>query len=305
MPLPSWITTTPGPPTVSGRPGAEVWQGDIRHDPILSWSGVSSRRCLRRCDATRPAVFRPLTALSTMIPCPPIRRRSLDLGSQARRHPETTAVIMGGSGETLSYREMNDGSNRFARLLRHRGLRTAGTWPFSWRTTSAIWSWRGGPSAQGSTTRPSTATFAAARSSTSSTTAAPPRSSRRRPWPRPSAALDLGRVPVRLVVGGALPGFDSYESAAAPFEPSPPRTTNPRDGRCSTRRARPASPKVCARPCRHRPRSTHGGPGPDRLRLGLRRRRARIRLPVAGAPLPFGTARLLACRCSAWGRPWW
>jgi fatty-acyl-CoA synthase len=47
----------------------------------------------------------------------------LYLGSQAAAQPDATAVIMGGSGETLTYREVDERSNQLAQLLYQRGLR--------------------------------------------------------------------------------------------------------------------------------------------------------------------------------------
>ena len=40
----------------------------------------------------------------------------------ARSTPDRPAVIMGGSGEVVTYAEMDEASNRFAQLLRARGL---------------------------------------------------------------------------------------------------------------------------------------------------------------------------------------
>ncbi|HUI03642.1 MAG TPA: acyl-CoA synthetase [Acidimicrobiales bacterium] len=48
----------------------------------------------------------------------------LDLGAQARLHPRAPALIMGGSGTVVSYRDLDEGSNRLAQLLRHHGLAT-------------------------------------------------------------------------------------------------------------------------------------------------------------------------------------
>jgi len=43
-------------------------------------------------------------------------------GTVARRTPDKPAVIMAATGETLSYRQLDERSNQFAHLLRHRGL---------------------------------------------------------------------------------------------------------------------------------------------------------------------------------------
>mgnify|MGYP003337141628 CR=1 FL=1 len=44
-------------------------------------------------------------------------------GKTARSHPDRAAVIMAGTGETISYGELEARSNRLAHLLRARGLR--------------------------------------------------------------------------------------------------------------------------------------------------------------------------------------
>ena len=47
-------------------------------------------------------------------------------GTYAAERPNVPAVIMAGSGETLTWRELDDASNRLAQLLRARGLAHAG-----------------------------------------------------------------------------------------------------------------------------------------------------------------------------------
>jgi long-chain acyl-CoA synthetase len=47
----------------------------------------------------------------------------MHLSTLAATHGDKPAVIMGGSGETLSFRELEDRSNRIAQLFRSRGLR--------------------------------------------------------------------------------------------------------------------------------------------------------------------------------------
>ena len=43
--------------------------------------------------------------------------------THAAARPDHPAIVMAGSGETVSYRQMDDTANRFARLLRAKGLR--------------------------------------------------------------------------------------------------------------------------------------------------------------------------------------
>ena len=46
----------------------------------------------------------------------------LSLGGQAAKWPDHVAVIMGTSGETVTFRELDERSNRCAHLLRSRGI---------------------------------------------------------------------------------------------------------------------------------------------------------------------------------------
>jgi fatty-acyl-CoA synthase len=146
---------------------------------------------------------------------------SLDLGSQARRQPEATAVIMGSSGQTLSYRQVNDGSNRFARLLRDRGLRTGGHVAFlmenNIRYLEVAWgAQRSGLhyTALNSHLRSSEVQYILDDCGATALVTTPAMADA-------VARLDLARVPVRLVIDGPLPGFDDYASSVAPFEPRP------------------------------------------------------------------------------------
>ena len=41
----------------------------------------------------------------------------------ARTRPDTLAMLIADTGETMTYRELDEGSNRVAQLLRSRGLR--------------------------------------------------------------------------------------------------------------------------------------------------------------------------------------
>jgi acyl-CoA synthetase (AMP-forming)/AMP-acid ligase II len=43
-------------------------------------------------------------------------------GAHAKTHPDKPAVIMGGSGEVITYRQLDEGSNRCAQLFRAQGL---------------------------------------------------------------------------------------------------------------------------------------------------------------------------------------
>jgi len=143
----------------------------------------------------------------------------LDLGSRAAVQPEAPAVVMGGSGETLSYRQLDERANRLARLLRARGLaegdHIALIMDNDARFLEVAWA------AQRSGLYYTAlnhhllagevqyilddcgATVVVAGAAQSAVV----------------AGLDLSAVPVRLSVGGAIEGFERYEDEVGAFEP--------------------------------------------------------------------------------------
>ena len=107
------------------------------------------------------------------------------------------------------------------------------------------------------------------------------------------SGLDLSRISVRLSVGGPLAGFSRYEAAVSTFEAraGPRRVRRARDallvGDDGTAQGGPQG----ASPYPHGRRV--GGPGADRPGHGATRRRGRVGLPVTGAAVPLGAARVL------------
>jgi len=146
---------------------------------------------------------------------------SLDLGSQARRHPDVTAIVMGGTGESLSYREVDAGSKRFARLLRAEGVTTGGHVAFlmenNLRYIELAWgAQRSGLyyTALNNHLRTSEVQYILDDCGATALVTTPAMAD-------VVSTLDLDHVPIRLVVGGPLPGFEDYESSAQRFDPTP------------------------------------------------------------------------------------
>jgi long-chain acyl-CoA synthetase len=146
---------------------------------------------------------------------------ALDLGRQAGLRPDATAVVMGGTGESLSYSEVDAGSNRFARLLRARGLATGGHVAFlmenNIRYLELAWgAQRSGLyyTALNNHLRSTEVQYILDDSGATVLVTTPAMAD-------VVAHLDLSRVPIRLVVNGTLEGFDSYESSTRSLDPSP------------------------------------------------------------------------------------
>ncbi len=139
----------------------------------------------------------------------------LDLGSQAARQPDHPAVIMGTSGQVVTYRDLDQGANRLAQLLRHRGLRPgdhiAILMENSARYLEVTWAaQRTGLfyTALNSHLRRAEIQYILDDSGASVLVASANLAAE-------VAALDLTRVTTLLSVGGPLEGFESYELALA------------------------------------------------------------------------------------------
>ena len=146
-------------------------------------------------------------------------------GTWAATTPDKPALVMAGSGRTLTYAELDDRSLRLARHLQARGLARATSSRCSATTPPRPTRSTGRRCARASTSPPSTTTCPRTRRPTSSTTAAPRRWSSPAAKRRPGAgALDVD-VAERLVFGaGAGPGLEGYGDyeaalAAAGTEP--------------------------------------------------------------------------------------
>jgi fatty-acyl-CoA synthase len=128
---------------------------------------------------------------------------------------------MGASGEVLTYRQVDERSNRLAHLLRHEGLvprdhiailmeNNAEYLPVAWaaQRTGLYYT------ALNSHLRSAEVQYILDDCGATALVATPAMA-------EAVARLDLTRVPLRLVVGGSLPGFTPYEQAVSGFEPTP------------------------------------------------------------------------------------
>jgi acyl-CoA synthetase (AMP-forming)/AMP-acid ligase II len=138
-------------------------------------------------------------------------------GAHAKTNPDKPAVIMGASGEVVTYGQLDDGSNRLAQLLRSRGVEQGDSIAICMENNAAYLQ----------------ATWAGQRSGLYYTAA----SSRLTPGEleyivndcgaqafitsydkRDLAAAIADKIPnvhTRLMIGGVIDGFESYEEAVA------------------------------------------------------------------------------------------
>ncbi|MVZ99561.1 AMP-binding protein [Actinomadura sp. LD22] len=143
----------------------------------------------------------------------------MHLGQVAAQTPDKPAVIMAGSGRVLTFRELNDASNRLARLLHAEGLRPGDHIAFMLENhplyLAIAWAaQRSGLyyTAISSRLQPEELAYIVGNCEAKAfiTSAA-----------MEAAAQDPPDVPLRLMLGGTAPGYDSYEErvAAHPAEP--------------------------------------------------------------------------------------
>ena len=144
----------------------------------------------------------------------------LDLASRARERPDAPAVVMG-AGEVLSYREIDERSNRVARLLRHEGFALGDHIAILMGNSAAFLevAWAAQRSglyytALNSHLRSAEVHYILDDCGATALVTTPAMAD-------VVSSLDLARVPVRLSIGGELPGFSPYEAAVAGFSPAP------------------------------------------------------------------------------------
>ena len=94
------------------RPGRGL-QGEEERGGFVHAGMVPVRRPAIRRESDRAVPAGQNLAVPTT-PEPP-----LELAARARERPDAPAVVMGSSGEVLTYRQVDEASNRLAHLLRH------------------------------------------------------------------------------------------------------------------------------------------------------------------------------------------
>ena len=144
-------------------------------------------------------------------------------GVQAERHPDKPAYVLGGSGEAVTYRHLDEGSNRLAHLLRHRGLDTGDSLAI-WMGNEPLFlqaAWAAQRSGLYYTAVSALLTPAEVAHIVEDCGARALVTSH----DKAAEAADLvSRVPAlgtRLMAGGAVEAFESYEEAVAVMPPGP------------------------------------------------------------------------------------
>jgi long-chain acyl-CoA synthetase len=151
------------------------------------------------------------------------------LGAQAEARPDAVALIMGSSGETVTYGELDRRSNRLAHLLHDRGLRPGGHIAILMenhpRYLEVAWAaQRTGLyyTALNSHLRTGEIQYILDDCGATALVAS-------RTLATEVAALDLSCIPIRLAVGGELAGFEPYEASTDAM------ASTPVDGECEGR----------------------------------------------------------------------
>ena len=145
----------------------------------------------------------------------------LDLAGRAAEQPDVPAVIMGAGGQVLSYRDIDERSNRLARLLRAEGLGIGDHLAILMENCATYLevAWAAQRSglyytALNSHLRSAEVQYILDDCGATALVTTPEMAG-------VVSGLDLSRIAVRLSVGGFLPGFDDYEAAVAACEAGP------------------------------------------------------------------------------------
>jgi long-chain acyl-CoA synthetase len=144
----------------------------------------------------------------------------LDLPSQAAKRGDAPAVVMG-DGEVVTYRQLDEGSNRLANLLRSAGFERGDHIAILMENNASYLevAWAAQRSglyytAMNSHLRQSEVQYILDDCGARALVTTPAMAD-------VVLSLDLSKIGVRLSVGGVLLGFDSYEDAVAPHPSTP------------------------------------------------------------------------------------
>jgi len=154
-------------------------------------------------------------------PVPDDQPPPLDLGSRAAAQPDAPALVMGHSGESVTYAQLDAASNRVARLLRARGLQPGDHIAILMENNPRFLEVAWGAQRTGlyytalnSHLRSGEVQYILDDCGATVLVTSPAMA-------EAVSGLDLARVPARLVVGGALAGFERYEEAVGGFAGTP------------------------------------------------------------------------------------
>ena len=191
-PSPTTVHLLDGPPGYPDLPVSDAVPGARRR------SGVPAGRLVYTPPPMEPA---------SQLPTP-------HLGARAADHPDRPAVVMSGIRHVTTYGQLDERSNRLAHAFRAAGLRPGDHLALMMANGSRSWRRPGGPAFGPLLHGPQQPS--------------PPHRGPVHPgrlrghvlrghhpaWPDVAGPLDLGQVPIRLVVGGTLEGFASYETSS-------------------------------------------------------------------------------------------
>ncbi len=141
----------------------------------------------------------------------------------AARTPDKPAIIMGSSGATVTYRELDEGSNRFAQLLRAQGLRPGDGIAFFLENHPRFYElvWAAQRSGLYYTAISSRLTAPEIDYIVNDCGAKVIVTTHAKADVAAALVDAMPRVERRLMIDGAIPGWESYEAAVAAFPPTP------------------------------------------------------------------------------------
>jgi long-chain acyl-CoA synthetase len=189
----------------------------------------------------------------------PLTAAPLTPSWHAQHTPEAPAIVMGATGETVSYQQLEDRSARLARALRARGLAEGDTVAICMENNrqyhEVAWAaQRSGLryTAVNSHLRPAEVQYVLDDSGAVALVSS-------QALADVVTRLDLSVIGTLICADGELPGSRGTTTCSPRCRPGRWRTSA-RDGRCSTRPAPPGGRRGCASSCRERRSATRRRP---------------------------------------------